>query len=141
MAMTLHVDIVSAEAEIFSGTAVRVFAPGTMGELGILPRHAPLLTTLRPGEVRVELPGGEEQIFYVSSGMLEIQPHVVTILSDTAMRAHDLDEAKSLEAKRAAEEAMKNKTGEMEIAKAQAELAEAVAQLETIKRLRKKAGR
>lgn len=141
MAMTMHVDIVSAEAEIFSGTAVRVFAPGTMGELGILPRHAPLLTTLRPGEVRVELPGGEEQIFYVSSGMLEIQPHVVTILSDTAMRAHDLDEAKSIEAKRAAEEAMKNKTGEMEIAKAQAELAEAVAQLETIKRLRKKAGR
>ncbi|MCL5669266.1 MAG: F0F1 ATP synthase subunit epsilon [Gammaproteobacteria bacterium] len=141
MAMTLHVDIVSAEAEIFSGTAERVFAPGTMGELGILPRHAPLLTTLRPGEVRVELPGGEEQIFYVSSGMLEIQPHVVTILSDTALRAHDLDEAKALEAKRAAEEAMQNKTGEMEIAKAQAELAEAVAQLETIKRLRKRAGR
>ncbi|MFP5344690.1 MAG: F0F1 ATP synthase subunit epsilon [Gammaproteobacteria bacterium] len=141
MAMTLHVDIVSAEAEIFSGTAVRVFVPGTMGELGILPRHAPLLTTLRPGEVRVEMPGGEEQIFYVSSGMLEIQPHVVTILSDTALRAHDLDEAKALESKRAAEEAMKNKTGAMEIAKAQAELAEAVAQLETIKRLRKRSGR
>jgi len=141
MTMTLHVDIVSAEAEIFSGTAERVFAPGTMGELGILPRHAPLLTTLRPGEVRVELPGGEEQMFYVSSGMLEIQPHVVTILSDTALRAHDLDEAKALESKRAAEEAMKNKTGAMEIAKAQAELAEAVAQLETIKRLRKRSGR
>jgi F-type H+-transporting ATPase subunit epsilon len=141
MAMTLHVDIVSAEAEIFSGTAERVFAPGVMGELGILPRHAPLLTTLRPGEVRVELPGGEEQLFYVSSGMLEIQPHVVTILSDTALRAHDLDETKALEAKRAAEEAMKNKTGAMEIAKAQAELAEAVAQLETIKRLRKRSGR
>jgi F-type H+-transporting ATPase subunit epsilon len=141
MAMTLHVDIVSAEAEIFSGTAERVFAPGAMGELGILPRHAPLLTTLRPGEVRVELPGGEEQVFYVSSGMLEIQPHVVTILSDTALRAHDLDEAKALEAKRTAEEAMKNKTGAMEIAKAQAELAEAVAQLETIKRLRNRSGR
>lgn len=141
MAMTIDVQVVSAEGSIYSGVADMVVAPGEMGELGILPRHAPLLTTLRPGEVRVELPGGEEQSFYVSSGMLEIQPHVVTILSDTALRAHDLDEAKSLEAKRAAEEAMKNKTGEMEIAKAQAELAEAVAQLETIKRLRKKSGR
>ena len=141
MAMTLHVDIVSAEAGIFSGTAERVFAPGTMGELGILPRHAPLLTTLRPGEVRVELPGGEEQIFYVSGGILEIQPHVVTVLSDTALRAHDLDEAKALEAKQRAEDAMRDKSGELDYAKAQSELAEAVAQLQTIQRLRKRSGR
>ena len=141
MAMTIHVDIVSAEAEIFSGTAERVFAPGTMGELGILPRHAPLLTTLRPGEVRVELADGEEQIFYVSGGILEIQPHVVTVLSDTALRAHDLDEAKALEAKQRAEEAMRDRSGELDYAKAQSELAEAVAQLQTIQRLRKKPGR
>ncbi len=141
MAMTMHVDIVSAEAEIFSGTAERVFAPGVMGELGILPRHAPLLTTLRPGEVRVELPGGEEQIFYISSGILEIQPNVVTILSDTALRAHDLDEAKALEAKQRAEDAMRDKTAKLDYAKAQAELAEAVAQLQTIQRLRKRSGR
>ncbi len=141
MAMTMHVDIVSAEAEIFSGTAEMVFAPGVMGELGILPRHTPLLTTLRPGEVRVKLAGGEEESFYVSGGMLEIQPHVVTILSDTALRAHDLDEAKALEAKQRAEDAMGDKTAEFDYAKAQAELAEAVAQLQAIQRLRKKLGR
>ncbi|NCF80440.1 MAG: F0F1 ATP synthase subunit epsilon, partial [Proteobacteria bacterium] len=99
MAMTIHVDIVSAESAIFSGLAEMVFAPAVMGEVGVLPGHAPLVTTLKPGEVRVRLPGGEEQSFYVSSGMLEVQPHMVTVLSDTAQRAGDLDEAAALEAK------------------------------------------
>ncbi len=135
MAMTIHVDIVSAESEIFSGTAEMVFAPGVMGELGILPRHAPLLTQLKPGEVRVKN-GDSEESFYVSGGMLEIQPHVVTVLSDTAVRAHDIDEAAALEAKQKAEDALKDKTSEFEYAKAQAELAEAVAQLQAIKKLK-----
>ncbi|HED40285.1 MAG TPA: F0F1 ATP synthase subunit epsilon [Chromatiales bacterium] len=135
MAMTIHVDIVSAESEIFSGTAEMVFAPGVMGELGILPRHAPLLTQLKPGEVRVKN-GDSEESFYVSGGMLEIQPHVVTVLSDTAVRAHDIDEAAALEAKQKAEDALKDKTSEFEYAKAQSELAEAVAQLQAIKKLK-----
>ena len=138
MAMTLHLDIVSAEAEIFSGLAEMVFAPAAMGEVGILPRHTPLLTTLRPGEVRVKIPDGDEQVFYVSGGILEIQPHVVTILSDTALRAHDVDEAAALEAKQRAEQAMRDRKSDLDYAKAQAELAEAVAQLQTIQRLRKK---
>jgi F-type H+-transporting ATPase subunit epsilon len=138
MTMTLHVDIVSAEKSIFSGTAEMVFAPAIMGEVGILPRHAPLLTRLKPGEVRVKLPGGEEEFFYVSGGILEIQPHVVTVLADTASRAHDLDEAAALEAKQRAEEALKNQKGEIDYARAQAELAEAVAQLSALKRLKKK---
>ncbi|MDO9371345.1 MAG: F0F1 ATP synthase subunit epsilon [Gammaproteobacteria bacterium] len=138
MAMTLHLDIVSAEAEIFSGLAEMVFAPASQGEVGILPRHTPLLTTLRPGEVRVKIPDGEEQVFYVSGGILEIQPHVVTILSDTALRAHDVDEAAALEAKQHAEQAMRDRKSDLDYAKAQAELAEAVAQLQTIQRLRKK---
>lgn len=141
MAMTMHVDIVSAENEIFSGLAEMVFAPAVAGEVGVLPRHTPLLTFLRPGEVRVKKPGGEEEFFYVSGGILEIQPHVVTVLSDTAMRAKDIDEAAALEAKSRAEQALKDRTGEFEYAQAEKELAEAVAQLQALQRLRKKAGR
>jgi F-type H+-transporting ATPase subunit epsilon len=139
MAMTIHVDIVSAEEAIYSGSAEVVIAPGQRGELGIHPRHTPLLTTLKPGAVRMKLPDqAEEMMIYVSGGILEVQPHVVTILSDTAIRGSDLDEAKALEAKRAAEDAMKNREASLDYAKAQAELAEAIAQLATIQRLRKK---
>jgi F-type H+-transporting ATPase subunit epsilon len=141
MAMTMHVDIVSAEASIFSGQAEMVFAPAVMGEVGILPRHAPLLTRLRPGEIRVKLSGGEEELYYVSGGILEIQPAGVTVLSDTALRAHDIDEAKALEAKQRAEQALKDKKGEIDYARAESELAEAVAQLNALKRLKKKLGR
>jgi len=140
MAMTLHVDIVSAEEEIFSGTANMVFAPAEMGEVGIAPRHTPLLTRLKPGEVRVQREGKEEQFFYVSGGMLEVQPHVVTVLADTAVRAKDLDEAAALKAKEHAERAMKDKKSEFDFAKAKVELAEAMAQLRTIKKLREKTG-
>lgn len=140
MAMTLHVDIVSAEEEIFSGTANMVFAPAEMGEVGIAPRHTPLLTRLKPGEVRVQVEGEDEQFFYVSGGMLEIQPHIVTVLADTAARAKDLDEAAALKAKERAEKAMEDKQSDFDYAKAQAELAEAVAQLRTIQHLRKKSG-
>ena len=138
MAMTLHVDIVSAEKSIFSGTAEMVFAPAVMGEIGIMPRHAPLITRLRPGEVRVKLPGGEEEFFYVSGGILEIQPQVVTVLADTAARAHDIDEAAAQEAKQRAEEALKDQKSEINYARAQMELAEAMAQLNALKRLKKK---
>src|SRR3990172_6215244 len=140
MAMTLHVDIVSAEQEIFSGTAEMVFAPLVTGEVGILPRHAPLLAPLKPGEVRVRT-GHEELAFYVSGGMLEVQPHIVTVLTDTALRAKDIDEAAALEAKQRAEQAIQDRTSEFEYAKAQAELAEAVAQLQAIQKLRDRAGR
>jgi F-type H+-transporting ATPase subunit epsilon len=138
MANTIHVDIVSAEGQIFSGEANMVFAPGSQGELGIAPRHAPLLTTLKPGEVRVQIEGQEEQFFYVGGGALEIQPHLVTVLADTAARAHDLDEAAALAAKQRAEEALQDHDGKMEIAEAQAELARAMAQLRAIEKLRKK---
>jgi len=138
MAMTLHVDIVSAEAEIFSGTATMVFAPAEMGEVGIAPRHAPLLTRLKPGEVRVQTQGGQEEMFYVSGGMLEVQPHVVTVLADTAIRAHDLDEAQALEAKERAEKLLADKAADIDYARAQAELAESVAQLAAIRKLREK---
>lgn len=138
MAHTIHVDIVSAEGEIFSGEASMVFVPGSQGELGIAPRHAPLLTTLKAGEVRVQAEGREEQSFYVGGGALEVQPHLVTVLADTAARAHDLDEAAALEAKQRAEEAMRGRADKMDIAEAQAELARAVAQLRAIERLRKK---
>lgn len=134
---TIHVDIVSAEGEIFSGEAAMVFAPAVMGEIGIAPRHAPLLTHLKPGEVRVQTPAGEEQFFYVSGGALEVQPHLVTVLADTALRAKDLDEAAALQAKQRAEEALKDRSGQIEIAEAQAELARAAAQLKAIERLRK----
>lgn len=134
---TIHVDIVSAEGEIFSGEAAMVFVPALMGEIGIAPRHAPLLTHLKPGEVRVQTSAGEEQFFYVSGGALEVQPHLVTVLADTALRAKDLDEAAALQAKQRAEEALKDRTGQIEIAEAQAELARAAAQLKAIERLRK----
>lgn len=139
--MTLHVDIVSAEAEIFSGTATMVFAPGEMGELGIAPRHAPLLTRLKPGEVRVQTDDGEQQFFYVSGGMLEVQPHVVTVLADTAIRAHDLDEASVIEAKERAEQLLADKKADLDYAKAQAELAQSIAQLRALQKLREKSQR
>ncbi len=139
MAMIMHVDIVSAEEEIFSGQAEMVFAPGVMGDLGILPRHTQLLTQLKPGEVRVKT-ADEELDFYVSGGMLEVQPHVVTILADTAVRARDLDEAAAIQAKERAEQQLKDKSGELDYAKAEAELAEAIAQLKAIKRIREKTG-
>jgi len=138
MAMTLHVDIVSAEAEIFSGTATMVFAPAEMGEVGIAPRHAPLVTRLKPGEVRVQTQGGEELSFFVSGGLLEVQPHIITVLSDTAIRADDLDEAQALEAKERAEKMLAEKTADIDYAKAQAELAQSMAQLAAIKKLRQK---
>ncbi len=141
MAMTMHVDIVSAEKEIFSGPAEMLFASGVMGELGILPRHAPLLTQLKPGEVRIKKEGGEEEMYYVSGGMLEIQPHVVTVLADTAVRARDLDEKAAIEAKERAERALEDKTSDFEYAKAQAELAEAMAQLQAIQKLKERSGR
>ncbi|MCU7907026.1 MAG: F0F1 ATP synthase subunit epsilon [Candidatus Thiodiazotropha sp. (ex Epidulcina cf. delphinae)] len=138
MAMTIHVDIVSAEGEIFSGMAEMVYAPAVMGEVGIAPRHTPLVTQLKPGEVRVDTDSGAEmQHFYVSGGILEVQPHLVTVLADTAIRAADLDEAAAQEAKRRAEDAMADRSAEFEYAKAQAELAEAVAQLRAIERIRK----
>mgnify|MGYP001091989034 CR=1 FL=1 len=139
MAMTIHVDVVSAEQLLYSGPAEYVILPGESGELGVYPRHAPLLTRLKPGSVRVKVPDQEEEeLIWVNGGLLEVQPDVVTVLSDSAVRGKDLDEAKALEAKRAAEEAMKNRTGAMEIAKAQAELAEAVAQLAAIQKLRRR---
>jgi len=137
MAMTLRVDIVSAEEEIYSGTASVVYAPAQMGEVGIYPRHAPLLTQLKPGEVRVETPEGEELFFFVSGGLLEVQPHVVTILSDTAIRAKDLDEAHALEAEQRARKSMDDAKTDIEFAKAKAELAQQMAQLRAIKKLRK----
>ncbi len=138
MANTIHVDIVSAEGQIFSGEANMVFAPGSQGELGIAPRHAPLLTTLKAGEVRVQVEGQQEQSFYVGGGALEVQPHLVSVLADTAARARDLDEAAALKAKQWAEEAVRDRTDKLEIAEAQAELARAVAQLRAIERLRRK---
>lgn len=141
MATTMHVDIVSAESAVFSGEAEMVFVPAIMGEVGILPRHTPLLTRLRPGEVRLKLPGGEEEFFYVSGGMLEVQPQTVTILSDTGLRAKDIDEAAAMAAKQRAEQALQDQTSEFEYAQAERELAEAMAQLQAISRLRKKIGR
>lgn len=141
MAMTMHCDIVSAEQQLFSETVEFVSARAAEGEVGILPRHAQMLVQLQPGEVRVRLQGGEEQSFYVSGGVMEVQPHVVTILSDTASRAADLDEAAALEAKRRAEEALSDRTAEIDYAKAQAELAEAAAQLRAIQNIRKKLNR
>ena len=138
MAMTLHVDIVSAEQEIYSGAAEMLLAPLETGEIGVLPRHSPLLARLRPGEVRVRMSGREDLCFYVSGGLLEIQPHVVTVLADTALRAKDIDEAAVLKAKAAAEEAMKSRQSGIEYARAQADLAQAVAQLRTVRKLRDK---
>ncbi len=140
MAMTVHLDIVSAEASLFSGLAELVIVPGEAGELGIYPRHAPLLTRIKPGSVRIKLPEATEELIYVSGGMLEVQPNLITILADTAIRGADLDEVRALEAKRAAEEAMQNRTSDIDYAAAQAELAQAIAQLAAIKMLRKNVG-
>ena len=141
MAMTVHVDVVSAEASIFSGLAEMVIAPGEMGELGIYPRHTALLTRIKPGSVRIKRPDQEqEELIYVSGGMLEIQPSVVTILADTAIRGSDLDEARAQQAKQDAEEAIRNRKSDIDYAQAQAELAEAVAQLAAIQQLRKRGG-
>lgn len=141
MAMTIHVDIVSAEAEIYSGQAEMVFAPALMGEVGIAPGHTPMLTRLKPGEVRLKLADGSEEAFYVSGGMLEVQPRMVTVLSDTAVRAHDIDEAAALEAKQRAEQMLSDRSAQIDYAKALAEYAEAAAQLQAIQRLRQRAGR
>ncbi len=133
---TIHVEIVSAEESIWSGEGTMVFAPAEMGDVGIAPRHAPLLTRLKAGEVRVQQESGEEQFFFVSGGILEVQPDQVTVLSDTAVRAADLDEAKALEAQQQAERDMKEKTSEMDIARAKAELAQAAAELRAVRKLR-----
>jgi len=138
MANTIHVEVVSAEASVFSGEAEFIVLPGVMGELGIFPKHTPLITQIKPGTVRIKVPGQtEEQVVYVQGGFLEVQPDVVTVLSDTAIRAHDLDEAKALQAKQAAEESMQNKTSKEEIARAESELAGALAQLAAIRHMRK----
>jgi F-type H+-transporting ATPase subunit epsilon len=137
VAHTIHIDIVSAEGAIFSGEASMVFLPASQGEIGVAPRHAPLLTTLKPGVVRVQT-DQDEQTFYVGGGALEIQPNLITVLADTAARANDLDESAALAAKQRAEEAMANRSTQRDIAEAQAELARAAAQLRAIERLRKK---
>ena len=139
MANTIHVDVVSAEAQIFSGEADFVVLPGEAGELGIYPRHTPLITRIKPGTVRIKVAGqAAEELVFVAGGILEVQPGIVTVLADTAIRGQDLDEAKALEAKKLAEEAMQNKTSKLEIAKAQSELAEAMAQIQAIEKLRRK---
>lgn len=132
----MHLDVVSAEKELFSGTISAVFAPAVMGDVGIYPRHTPLVTPLRPGELKIEIEGKEDQYLYVSGGILEVQPHVVTVLSDTAIRAEDLDEAKAREAKQQAEDALKDQKGDFDAAKAQAELVRAAEQLRMIERMR-----
>ena len=140
MAHTIHVDVVSAEEQIYSGEAEFVVLPGIAGELGIYPRHAPLFTQIRPGAVRIKVPNEAQEVFvFVQGGFLEVQPHVVTVLADTAIRAQDLDEKAALEAKRAAEDAMQHKTSKEEIAIAEAELSSAMAQLEAIRKLRHRA--
>ncbi len=139
MAMTIHVDVVSAEESIFSGLAEFVALPGEAGELGILPGHVPLMTRIRPGEVRLKLPNQEvEELIFVAGGLLEVQPGLVTVLADTAIRGKDLDEAKALEAKAKAEEAMKNATSDLDLAKATGEFAAMAAQLAAIQKLRKR---
>jgi F-type H+-transporting ATPase subunit epsilon len=138
VAITVHVDVVSAEEKIFSGLAEFVVLPGEVGELGILPGHMPLMTRIRPGAVRLKLPNqAEEELIFVAGGILEVQPGLVTVLADTAIRGHDLDEVKASEAKRKAEEALADRSAELDYARAQSELAEAVAQLAAIQRLRK----
>jgi F-type H+-transporting ATPase subunit epsilon len=138
MANTIHVDVVSAEAQIFSGEATFVALPGETGELGIYPKHTPLITRIRPGAVRIEVAGGGEEFVFVAGGILEVQPNGVTVLADTAIRGADLDEAKAQSAKQAAEELMQSQDAQIDYAKAQAELASAIAQLAAIQRLRSK---
>jgi F-type H+-transporting ATPase subunit epsilon len=136
---TIHVDVVSAEESIFSGEAKFVALPGEMGELGIYPRHTPLITRIKPGAVRIErADNGEEEFVFVAGGILEVQPHAVTVLADTAIRGHDLDEAKALEAKKLAEQAMADAKSEIDLAAAQSEFATMAAQLAAIQKLRKK---
>jgi len=133
---TIQVEIVSAEEQIWSGKGTMVFAPGIMGELGIAPRHTPLITQLKPGDVRVQTEDGKEEFFFISGGLLEIQPDIVTVLSDTAIRANDLDEAKAIEAQKRAEDAMKDQNSEMDYARAKAELAQIAAQLRSIEKIK-----
>jgi F-type H+-transporting ATPase subunit epsilon len=139
MVATVHIDVVSAEESIFSGEAEFVAAPAQMGEVGIYPHHAPMITSIKPGALRIKLADkNEEQLIYISGGILEVQPGVVTVLADTAIRGHDLDEAQANAAKKAAEEAMKNRSSDVDYAKAQAELAEAIAQIQATQKLRQK---
>ncbi len=139
MANTIHVDVVSAEEQIFSGAAEFVALPGEAGELGIYPKHTPLITRIRPGAVRIKVAGrADEEFIFVAGGILEVQPNAVTVLADTAIRGHDLDEAKATAAKKAAEEALQNRGSSIDYAHAQAELAEAMAQLAAIAKLRQK---
>jgi len=138
MPLRVHVDVVSAEEQIFSGEAEFAVFPGEAGELGIYPRHAPLLTRIRPGAVRLKIPDRDEfEMVYVSGGILEVQPTLITLLADTAIRAKDLDEAEAIKARQRAEEALKNRSADVSYASAEAELAQALAQLQTIKKLRK----
>ncbi len=137
MSPTLRLDIVSAEREMFSGEAEMIFVTGEMGELGIAPGHAPLLTSLKPGNVRAILPNQAEEVFYISSGMLEVQPFIVTVLADTAMRAHDIDEMAAIAAKERAEKALAGHAADIDVAKATAELAQAIAQIRAIQNIRK----
>ena len=138
MAISVHCDVVSAEESIFSGVVEFAVFPGEAGELGVYPYHTPLLTRIRPGTIRLKVQGqAADELVYVSGGMLEIQPDMITVLADTAIRAHDLDEAKALEAKKRAEEALANRQAEIDYAAAEAELAQAIAQLQAIQRLRK----
>lgn len=138
MANTVHIDVVSAEASIFSGEAEFIVAPATAGEVGIYPHHAPMITTVKQGSLRIKVPSDAEELhIYISGGILEVQPGIVTVLADTAIRGVDLDEAQAIQAKEAAEEAMRNRTSDIDYAKAQAELSEAVAQIQMIQKLRK----
>ncbi len=137
MAMTIHVDIVSAQESIYSGLAELVSAPAIMGEVGITPRHAPLLTFLKLGEVRIKTSADHEEFFFISGGVLEVQPHLITVLADTALRAKDLDEAAAIQAKERAEKLLADKKSDIDYAKAQAELIEAMAQIQAIQKLRK----
>ena len=136
--MSIHVDIVSAEGQIHTGEASMVYAPAEMGEVGIAPRHAPLLTRLKPGAVRVKLESGEELAFFVSGGILEVQPHLVTVLADTALRAKDVDEASAAQAKQRAEEAMGNAKSDIDLARAQAELIQAAALVQFLDKIKKR---
>ena len=138
MATTIQVDIVSAEEQIFSGEAYMVYAPALMGEIGVAPRHTPLISPLNPGEVRLDMGDGKEEFFFISGGIIEVQPHLVTVLSDTAIRAHDLDEAAALEAQKRAEEALADQQSDLDVAKAKAELAAAAAQVAAIKKMKRK---
>ena len=136
MANTIQVDIVSAEEEVFSGTAEMVYAPAVMGEVGIAPGHTPLISPLKPGEVRLDVGDGKEELFFITGGILEVQPHIVTVLSDTAIRAHDLNEAAALEAKKRAEAALVDQNSDLDVAKARAEIAAAAAQIAATKKWR-----